>query len=707
MPLAQYLQILGTENKSFSLHTIMATQTGHIGITTENIFPVIKKFLYSDHEIFLREIVANAVDASQKLRTLAAKGEFKGELGELKVEIKIDKEAGTLTVSDHGIGMTAEEIDRYINQIAFSGATDFLEKYKDDAATIIGHFGLGFYSTFMVSSRVDIITRSHKEGAQAVKWSCDGTPEFTLEEAERTERGTDIVLHIDEENQEFLEKSRIESLLGKYCRFLPIPVVFGKKTEWKDGTQVDTEEDNQVNDTTPLWTKTPSTLTDEDYQKFYRDLYPMQDEPLFWIHLNVDYPFNLTGVLYFPKIKNNIEVHRNKIQLYCNQVFVTDSVENIVPDFLTLLHGVIDSPDIPLNVSRSYLQSDRNVKKISQYITKKVADRLAAIFKSDRAQFEQKWDDLKLFIHYGILAEQDFYDKAKNFALLKDIAGKYYTYDEYREAVKEQQTDKDGNLVCLYTNDREAQFAQIEAAQTKGYNVLLLDGQLDAPLVQALESKWEKTRFVRVDGDTIERLIPKADEKASEADEQLRSRLSSVFKAVLPKVEKADFHVEASAMGENAAPVVITQSEYMRRMKEMAQLQQGMAFYGEMPDMYSLVLNTDHRLVRGVGEDLDAQLASRLAPIDAELRGLNARRQAIESAQQAMKAEDITAEEKAELTQVNDDITAQQKLREEALADYARDNKIVPQLIDLALLQNGLLRGEALNTFVKRSVELI
>lgn len=685
----------------------MAQQKGHIGITTENIFPVIKKFLYSDHEIFLREIVANAVDATQKLKTLAAKGEFRGELGDLQVEIKLDPEAGTLTVSDRGIGMTAEEIDRYINQIAFSGATDFLEKYKDDAATIIGHFGLGFYSTFMVASRVDIITRSHQEGAQAVKWSCDGTPEFTIEDAERADRGTDIVLHIDEENKEFLEKSRIETLLNKYCRFLPIPVVFGKKTEWKDGQQVETDAYNQVNDTNPLWTKTPSSLKDEDYQGFYRQLYPMHDEPLFWIHLNVDYPFNLTGVLYFPKIKNNIEVHRNKIQLYCNQVFVTDSVENIVPDFLTLLHGVIDSPDIPLNVSRSYLQSDHNVKKISQYITKKVADRLSSIFKNDREQFESKWDDLKLFIHYGILSEQDFYDKAKAFALLKDIDGKCYTYEEYREAVKEAQTDKDGNLICLYTNDREAQFSHIEAAQAKGYNVLLLDGQLDAPLVSQLEQKWEKTRFVRVDGDTVDRLIQKADQSTSEADEALRQKLSKVFETVLPKVEKVDFHVEATAMGENAQPVVITQSEYMRRMKEMAQLQQGMAFYGEMPDMYSLVLNTDHRLVKAVNADLDAQLADRLSPIDGELRGLNARRQAIEASQQNTKPEDLTQEEKDDLAQVNADIAKQQGLRDEALAEFARQSKIVPQLIDLALLQNGLLRGEALNAFVKRSVDLI
>lgn len=685
----------------------MAVQKGNIGITTENIFPVIKKFLYSDHEIFLREIVSNAVDATQKLRTLSAKGEFKGSLDDLKVSVKIDKEAGTLTVSDNGIGMTAEEIDRYINQIAFSGATDFLEKYKDDAATIIGHFGLGFYSSFMVSSRVDIITRSYREGAEAVKWSCDGTPEFTLEPAEKAERGTDIVLHIDEENKDFLEKARVETLLNKYCRFLPVPVVFGKKTEWKDGTQVETAEDNVVNDTTPLWTKTPSTLTDEDYRNFYRELYPMQDEPLFWIHLNVDYPFNLTGVLYFPKIKNNLEIHRNKIQLFCNQVFVTDSVENIVPDFLTLLHGVIDSPDTPLNVSRSYLQSDANVKKISQYITKKVADRLSSLFKTDREQFEQKWDDLRLFIDYGMLSEEDFYDKAKNFALLKDVDNKYYTYEEYREAVKENQTDKDGRLVCLYTSDPEAQYAYVEAAKAKGYNVLLLDGQLDAPLLNMLEQKWEKTSFARVDGDTLENLIRKADNTPTEADKQLRENLSGVFTAVLPKVEKAQFHVEASALGATSAPVLVTQSEYMRRMKEQARLQPGMSFYGELPDAYSLVLNTDHPLVRSVNDGLNAATAERLAPIDAELRGLRARLQAIETAQQHTKPEDVTEEEKNELKQVNDQIAEQNTQREAVLADYARTNQIVPQLIDLALLQNGLLRGEALNAFVKRSVDLI
>lgn len=685
----------------------MAIQKGNIGITTENIFPVIKKFLYSDHEIFLREIVSNAVDATQKLRTLSAKGEYKGSLDDLKVQVKLDVEAGTLTVSDNGIGMTADEIERYINQIAFSGATDFLEKYKEDAATIIGHFGLGFYSSFMVSKRVDIVTRSYREGAEAMKWSCDGTPEFTLEPAEKAERGTDIVLHIDDDNKEFLEKARVNALLAKYCRFLPVPVVFGKKTEWKDGTQAETDEDNVINDTAPIWTKVPSTLTDEDYRKFYRELYPMQDEPLFWIHLNVDYPFNLTGVLYFPKIKSNLDVHRNKIQLYCNQVFVTDSVENIVPDFLTLLHGVIDSPDIPLNVSRSYLQSDANVKKISQYITKKVADRLSSLFKTDRKQFEEKWDDLKLFIDYGMLSEEDFYDKAKNFALLKDVDGKHYTYDEYRDAVKDTQTDKDGQLICLYTADAEAQYAYVEAAKAKGYNVLSLNGQLDAPLVSMLEQKWEKTSFARVDGDTLENLIRKSDEQPSEADRKMRDNLSGVFTAVLPKIEKADFRVEASSLGAEAAPMLVTQSEYMRRMKEQARLQPGMSFYGELPDSYSLVLNTDHPLVREVNEGLEAATASALAPIDAELRGLDARRQAIETARQNTKPEDVTEEEKTELKTVTDAIAEQRSKREAVLADYARSNKIVPQLIDLALLQNGLLRGEALNAFVKRSVELI
>lgn len=687
----------------------MAKQTGNIGITTENIFPVIKKFLYSDHEIFLREIVANAVDATQKLKTLVAKGEFKGEVGDLTVHVNIDKEAGTLTISDSGIGMTAEEIDRYINQIAFSGATDFLEKYKDDAAAIIGHFGLGFYSSFMAAKQVDIITRSWQEGVQAVKWSCDGSPSFTIEDAERESRGTDIVLHIDDDNKEFLEKNRIEELLTKYCRFLPVAIAFGKKTEWKDGTQQETDEDNVINDTEPLWTKTPSSLKDEDYQKFYRDLYPMQDEPLFWIHLNVDYPFNLTGVLYFPKIKQNIDIHRNRIQLFCNQVFVTDNVENIVPDFLTLLHGVIDSPDIPLNVSRSYLQSDRNVKKISQYITKKVADRLQSIFKQDREQYEQKWNDLKLFIHYGILSQEDFYDKAKNFALLQDIDGKFYTYEEYQTAIKDNQTNKDGALVCLYTTDKEAQYTHVEAARAKGYSILDLNGQLDTALVGALEQKWGepgKTRFVRVDSDTPERLIVK-DDTTNEADAETQQNLAAAFGVLMPKVEKAEFTIQASALGAEAAPVVIVQSEYMRRMKEMSQYQGGMSFYGEMPDMYQIVLNTDHRLVKGISEDLHTALDDKLAPIDAELRNLKARRQAIEDAQKDTKYEDLTESEKEDKRQVNEDISKQEDLRKSLVEGFGKDNRVAAQLVDLALLQGGLLKGEALSAFVKRSVEMI
>lgn len=685
----------------------MATQKGNIGITTENIFPVIKKFLYSDHEIFLREIVSNAVDATQKLKTYAAKGEFKGEMGDLTIQVRLDKEAGTLTVSDRGIGMTAEEIDKYINQIAFSGANDFLEKYKEDANAIIGHFGLGFYSSFMVAKKVEIVTKSYRDGAQAVRWSCDGSPAFEIEECEKDGRGTDIVLHIDEDCKEFLEQQKIQELLIKYCRFLPVAVAFGKKTEWKDGKQVDTDEDNVVNDTNPLWTKQPSTLKDEDYKKFYRDLYPMSDEPLFWIHLNVDYPFNLTGVLYFPKIKNNIEVHRNKIQLYCNQVYVTDQVENIVPDFLTLLHGVIDSPDIPLNVSRSYLQSDANVKKISTYITKKVCDRLQAIFKNDRKEFEEKWDDLKLFIHYGMLSEPDFYDKAGKFALLKDVEGKYFTYEEYKELIKPTQTDKDGNLVYLYASDKEEQYSYIEAAKEKGYSVLLMDGQLDSPLVGMLEQKMEKSRFSRVDGDVVDRLIRKEDTRTSQLDAEESAGLSGVFTAGLPRMEKTEFHVETESLGEAAAPIVITQSEYMRRMKEMSRLQAGMSFYGEMPDMYNVVLNADHRLVKGVSEDLKASLAEALQPVEAELKGLNARRTAIEEAQRAKKAEEITSEEREELTKCNDDIAAQESKKKELFAGYAKENAVVSQLIDLALLQNGLLKGEALDKFLKRSIELI
>ena len=682
-------------------------QKGNIGVTTENIFPVIKKFLYSDHEIFIREIISNAVDATQKLKTLAGKGDFKGELGELKVDVKVDKDAGTITVSDRGIGMTAEEIDKYINQIAFSGANDFLDKYKEDANAIIGHFGLGFYSSFMVSDRVDIITKSYQDGAQAVKWSCDGSPEFTLKDIEREDRGTDIVMHLSEDCKEFLEKDKLESLLKKYCHFLPVPVVFGKKQEWKDGKMQDTDEDNQVNDTTPLWTRKPADLKDEDYKAFYRQLYPMADEPLFWIHLNVDYPFNLTGILYFPKIKNNLDLQRNKIQLYCNQVFVTDQVEGIVPDFLTLLHGTIDSPDIPLNVSRSYLQSDANVKKISGYITKKVADRLSSLFKTDRKDFEAKWDDIKIFISYGMLTEDDFYEKAKSFFLLKDTEGKYYTLEEYQTLIKDQQTNKDGQLVYLYAADREAQYTYIDSAHAKGYDVLLLDGQLDTPVVQMLERKLEKTTFTRVDADTIDRLIQKDGAKGEELSAERSANLSAVFESQMPKTDKVTYHVETQAMGAEAMPVVITQSEYMRRMKDMAKIQPGMGFYGEMPDMYSLVLNTDNRLVKDVLEQSEAATAEALKPIEAELRGLNARKQVLQAEQDKKKYDEITEEERKDMEECRKDIEAQEEKRKEVLADYAKGNDRVHQLIDLALLQNGLLTGEALTRFVKRSVDLL
>lgn len=680
---------------------------GNIGVTTENIFPVIKKFLYSDHEIFIREIVSNAVDATQKLKTLAGKGDFKGELGELKVSVSVDKDAKTITVSDRGIGMTADEIEKYINQIAFSGANDFLDKYKDDANAIIGHFGLGFYSSYMVSKQVDIITKSYQEDAPAVKWSCDGSPVFTMEEVEKADRGTDIIMHIDDDCQEFLEIGKIEGLLRKYCHFLPIPVVFGKKTEWKDGKQVETEEDNIINNVEPLWTKKPSELKDEDYKDFYRHLFPMADEPLFWIHLNVDYPFNLTGILYFPKIKNNIEMQRNKIQLYCNQVFVTDAVEGIVPEFLTLLHGVIDSPDIPLNVSRSYLQSDANVKKISSYITKKVSDKLASIFKTERADFEKKWDDIKIFIHYGLLSEQDYYDKAKAYFLFKDTDGKYFTLEEYNTLVKGNQTNKDGQVVYLYANDPEAQYTYIQAAKDKGYSVLLMDGQLDTPLVGMLEQKLEKTTITRVDSDTVDRLILKEDVKKEMLDEERSSKLSAIFNSLMPRTDKTDFHVEAQPMGEDQLPVMITQSEYMRRMKEMSRLQPGMSFYGEMPDMYNLVLNTDSPLIKQVLAHSEEQTAEALKPIEAEIRGLSARQAVLRQEQDKKKPEEITQEEKDDLKKCSEDIQEQNRMKNDVLAQYAQSNAQVHQLIDLALLQNGMLKGEALNRFVKRSIDLI
>lgn len=619
-------------------------QKGNIGVTTENIFPVIKKFLYSDHEIFLRELVSNAVDATQKLKTLSSIGEFKGEVGDLTVHVSLGKD--TITVSDHGIGLTAEEIDKYINQIAFSGANDFLEKYKNDANAIIGHFGLGFYSAFMVAKKVEIITKSYREGAQAVKWTCDGSPEFTIEDTDKAERGTDIVLYIDDDCKEFLEEARISSLLKKYCSFLPIPVAFGKKKEWKDGKQVETAEDNIINDSNPLWTLKPSELKDEDYKKFYRDLYPMSDEPLFWIHLNVDYPFHLTGILYFPKVKSNIELNKNKIQLYCNQVYVTDSVEGIVPDFLTLLHGVLDSPDIPLNVSRSYLQSDANVKKISTYITKKVSDRLQSIFKNDRKQFEEKWNDLKIFINYGMLTQEDFYDRAKDFALFTDTDSKYYTFEEYKTLIKDNQTDKDGNLIYLYANNKDEQYSYIESATSKGYNVLLMDGQLDIAVVSMLEQKFEKVRFTRVDSDIIDNLIVKEDKKNEALETGKQEVLSSIFKSQLPKMDKTEFNITAQALGENAAPIMITQSEYMRRMKEMANIQAGMSFYGEMPDMFNLVLNSDHKLVKEVLADEDKECAAAVAPVQAEMDEVNKQRTDLKKKQEGKKDEDIPTAER-------------------------------------------------------------
>lgn len=680
-------------------------QKGNIGVTTENIFPIIKKFLYSDHEIFLRELVSNAVDATQKLNTLASISEFKGELGDLTIHVSLDKD--TITISDRGIGLTSEEIDKYINQIAFSGANDFLEKYKDDANAIIGHFGLGFYSAFMVAKKVEIITKSYKEGAQAVKWTCDGSPEFTLEDIDKADRGTDIILYMDDDCKEFLEEARISGLLTKYCKFLPVPIAFGKKKEWKDGKQVETAEDNVINDTTPLWTRKPSELSDEDYTKFYRELYPMSDEPLFWIHLNVDYPFHLTGILYFPKVKSNIELNKNKIQLYSNQVYVTDSVEGIVPDFLTLLHGVIDSPDIPLNVSRSYLQSDSNVKKISTYITKKVSDRLQSIFKNDRPQFEEKWNDLKIFINYGMLTQEDFYEKASKFALFTDTDGKHYTYEEYQMLIKDNQTDKDGNLIYLYTNNKDEQFSYIEAAKNKGYNVLLMDGQLDVAMVSMLEQKFEKSRFTRVDSDVIDNIIVKDDKKEDVLDANKQEALSVAFKSQLPKVEKVEFSVITQALGENSAPVMITQSEYMRRMKEMANIQAGMSFYGEMPDMFNLVLNSDHKLIKQVLSDEEVACAADIVPLQLSIDDTTKQRDALKKKQEGKKDEDIPTSEKDELKDLDKKLDELKGKKGAIFAGYAEKNKVVRQLVDLALLQNNMLKGEALNNFVKRSIELI
>lgn len=697
----------GDNDKQIRNKNNIIMQKGNIGVTTENIFPVIKKFLYSDHEIFLRELVSNAVDATQKLKTLKERGDFKGELGNLAVKVQLDKENSTLTISDNGIGMTEEEIDKYINQIAFSGVTDFLDKYKDNANAIIGHFGLGFYSAFMVSKKVEIITKSYKDDAKAVKWSCDGSPAYEIEDTEKAERGTDIVLHIDDDAKEFLETSKIESLLNKYCKFMAVPVVFGKKTEWKDGKQQETDEDNVINAVEPLWTKAPSSLKDEDYKSFYRTLYPMSDEPLFWIHLNVDYPFNLTGILYFPKIKSNIELQRNKIQLYSNQVFVTDQVDGIVPEFLTLLHGVIDSPDIPLNVSRSYLQSDANVKKISTYITKKVADRLAGIFKEDRKGYEEKWNDMKIFIEYGMLSQEDFYDKAKDFSLFTDVEAKNFTYEEYRTLIKDNQTDKDGMLIYLYATNKEDQYTYIEAAKQKGYSVLLFDGQLDVPMINLLEQKLEKCRFTRVDADIADKLIAKENQKESDVVGSDKDCLTYVFKSQMPVIDKTEFVVDVQALGEEGAPLMITQNEFMRRMKNMSQFQPGMGFYSQFPDSYTLVLNTDHSLIKDVLKNTQEATSSELKPVLSEIKGQEARLQVLQQQQDKKKPEEVTSEEKADLEATRKAIADEQKKRDDIVAAFAKDNNVVHQLIDLALLQNGMLKGAALDSFLKRSIEMI
>jgi molecular chaperone HtpG len=680
-------------------------QQGNIGVTSENIFPIIKKFLYSDHDIFLREIVSNAIDATQKLKTLASVGEFKGETGDLSVSVKIDGKK--LIVSDRGVGMTAEEIEKYINQIAFSGAEEFVKKYKNDAASIIGHFGLGFYSTFMVSKKVEIITKSYKEDAVAVKWSCEGTPEYEMTETTKEGRGTDIILHIDDENKDFLEKTKIEELLNKYCKYLPIPIVFGKKQEWKDGKYVDTDEDNVINNTNPAWMRKPSELKDEDYQAFYRELYPMAEDPLFWIHLNVDYPFNLTGILYFPRIKSNMDIHKNKIQLYSNQVFVTDSVEGIVPEFMTLLHGVLDSPDIPLNVSRSYLQSDQNVKKISAHITKKVADRLEDIFKNDRPQFENKWDDLKIFIEYGMLSDEKFYERAEKFALFKDVDNKYFTFEEYKTLIKDNQKDKDGMLVYLYSTNPNDQYSYIAAAKDKGYNVLLLDGQLDIPLIGQLEQKFEKTTFVRVDSDTTENLVRKDEIKEVTLTEEQRNALQEAFSSKIPKIDKTNFIVTFESLGKEANPVMITQSEYMRRMREMAAVQPAMSFYGELPDSYNLVLNTEHKLVKKALADEENACNAKVKPVIDEIKGWEARQNSLREEQNKKKQDEITEAEKADMTNTNAKLDELRQTKNKIYSDFAKDNNLVSQLIDLALLSNGMLKGESLSKFVKRSAEMI
>ncbi len=679
--------------------------TGKIGVTTENIFPVIKKFLYSDHEIFLRELVSNAIDATQKLKTLSSFGEFKGELGEMNVKVSVDKEKGTLTVSDHGIGMDAEDVDRYINQIAFSGAEEFLEKYKDNANSIIGHFGLGFYSAFMVSKKVVIRSLSYKEGAKGVEWSCDGSPEYEMKETDKTGRGTDIILYIDDDNKEFLEQTRIDNLLKKYCRFLPVPVISGKEQEWKDGKYVDTDKDRIINATEPLWTKKPSELTDEDYLRFYHELRPGEEDPMFWIHLNVDYPFTLTGILYFPKIKSNIDIQRNRIQLYCNQVYVTDQVEGVVPEFMMLMQGVIDSPDIPLNVSRSYLQADQQVKKISSYISKKVAEKLDRMFKDDRKEFEKKWDDIEVFIKYGMLTDEKFYESAKKFFLLKDVNGNYYTLDEYRTLVEAAQTHKEGTVVYLYASDKTSQYAYIQGAEEKGYNVLLLDGQLDRHAVGMLESKLEKTRFVRVDSDTPERLIRKDDDKKADLSPLQADMLTTIFRTQMPEVKDTNFIVEYNALSEKDAPAVITQNEMMRRMKDMAELQPGMNFYGQMPDMYSLVVNTCQPAVKRILKDAEESVESVVRPIRDEIESFNSQISDLRK-----RLEDKDADKEAINKQVSDleaEVGKSREKEEAVIKEYAAGVANVKQIIDLALLQSGLLKGEALSAFIRRSAALL
>ena len=696
----------------------MATK-GNIGVTSQNIFPIIKKFLYSDHEIFLRELVSNAVDATQKLKTLASVGEAKGELGDTRVRVLIDKKKKTLTVQDHGIGMTAEEVDKYINQIAFSGAEEFVNKYKDNAAAIIGHFGLGFYSAFMVADKVEIFSLSYQEDAKAVHWSCDGSPEYTMEETIKADRGTDIVLHINEEYAQYLEDATVEGLLTKYCKFLPIEIAFGKKKEWKDGKQVETEEDNVINDVNPAWTRKPADLSEEDYKKFYHQLYPHQmDEPLFHIHLNVDYPFNLTGILYFPKIKNNIDIQRNKIQLYCNQVFVTDEVENIVPQYLTLLHGVIDSPDIPLNVSRSYLQSDNNVKKISNHITKKVADKLAEIFKSNREDFEQKWDDIKLFIQYGMLSDEKFYDRAVGFALLKNIDGKYFTFEEYKSQVTENQTDKNGDIIMLYAQDADACYAYIQRAKEKGYDVLLMDGELDVHAMSQFEQKsFEHStdsedkkgaiRFVRIDSDVIENIIQKEDKAKVELSANEEDALRYSFESQLPKTDKTNYAVTLEAVSADALPVFLTQNEFMRRMKEMSAHQQGMSFYGNMPDQYNLVINTANDKVKSLLADINAACETGVNPLLEQIATLHTEEDVLREAQKGKKEEELSQEEKDAVTKVTKELAALKMQLKEQYATYAASSEKIHQLIDIAMLAAGQLKGEALAKFVNRSVELL